>query len=101
LLLVQVEVEQNLEDELHRWYEEEHIAERLSVPGFLRVRRYQSVGQDRKFLALYDLERPEVLDTPAYLHWKTSGVTPWTRRMESNFQSFTRQSYQLISDRKR
>jgi hypothetical protein len=73
LLLVQVEVDPAVEDDLHHWYEDEHIAERLSVPGFLRVRRYRSVGEDRKFLALYDLKSPEVLNTPEYRHFKEQG----------------------------
>lgn len=71
LLLVTMEVEPEYEDELNAWYDEEHVPERLACPGFLSAHRYRlsegsSPGQSR-YLAIYELESPAVLDSPDYL----------------------------------
>lgn len=70
LLVAMMDVEEDYEEEFNRWYDEEHVPERLSCPGFLSARRFklldsQPEGQPR-YLAIYDLESPEVLDTPDY-----------------------------------
>ena len=39
LLMVWAEVPDDLEDEFNRWYNEEHLAERLFVPGVLSAAR--------------------------------------------------------------
>ena len=43
LLMVWCEVPDEIEDEFNRWYNEEHIEERLSVPGILSAARYEAV----------------------------------------------------------
>lgn len=100
LLLVTFDVDSDVEDELDRWYEEEHIAERLAIEGFTRARRYQATEGGPKHLALYDLTSVDVLNSDAYIHARTTGATPWTLRMESKFRNFERSKYRLISDRK-
>ena len=79
LLLVTMEVEEEYEAELNDWYDEEHLPERLSCPGFLSARRYRlaegsSPGQSR-YLAIYELESPAVLESPAY-----QALVPPTKR---------------------
>src|SRR5215831_3128829 len=39
LLLFMTDIDAAHETEFHRWYEEEHIRERLAIPGFLTPRR--------------------------------------------------------------
>jgi hypothetical protein len=41
--------------EFNAWYEEEHIAEQLRVPGYLSVRRFQGDPETDRFVALYDV----------------------------------------------
>jgi hypothetical protein len=82
LLLVMMDVEEGYEEEFNRWYDEEHIPERLSCPGFLSGRRFrllesQTEGQAR-YLALYDLQGPEVLESPEYLEM-VPPTTWWDR----------------------
>ena len=43
LLMVWCEVPDDVEDEFNRWYNEEHIEERLSIPGILSAARYEAV----------------------------------------------------------
>jgi hypothetical protein len=47
LLMVYVDVPAPLEDEFNRWYNEEHIPERLAIPGVLNAARYVAVRGDR------------------------------------------------------
>ena len=44
LLMVWAEVPAEIEDDFNRWYVEEHLAERLSVPGVLSAARYEASG---------------------------------------------------------
>ena len=57
----------SLEEEFNKWYNEEHIFERLSVPGVLSAARYESVVSGPKHLAVYELESIDVLQSPEYL----------------------------------
>src|ERR1700681_3133647 len=40
LLMVWADIDPEYEAEYHRWYDEEHIAHLLAVPGFLSAGRY-------------------------------------------------------------
>ena len=56
LLMVWAEVPSDREKEFNRWYNEEHLAERLALPGFLSAARYEAVKGGPKHLACYELE---------------------------------------------
>jgi hypothetical protein len=70
------------EDDFNRWYEEEHLDERMAIPGFINARRFTRWKGGPKYLALYDLESPEVLQSAPYRHIVGAGKSAWTRRME-------------------
>lgn len=70
-----------MEEEFNAWYDTEHLPERLAVPGFLTGLRYIGTAGTGRYLALYDLERPEVLDTPDYARVSGTNFSPWTRRV--------------------
>ena len=95
LLLVMMEVAPEHEAEFNRWYDQEHVPERMSIPGFLRARRYRALEGGPKYLALYELESPDVLQTDTYKHWTTKGRTEWTERMSQHFRNekFVRNVY--------
>jgi hypothetical protein len=64
---VMLDIDPTIDDrEFNTWYFEEHIAERLSCPGFISARRFEAVEGSPRFLAIYDLEGPEALQTPEY-----------------------------------
>jgi hypothetical protein len=95
LLLVMADSGPGQEDDFNRWYDEEHMAERMAVPGFLRARRFKAVEGSPKYLALYDLEAPEVLQSAAYKYYLTgAGETAWTRRVRGAMQNFQRNVYE-------
>jgi hypothetical protein len=78
LLMVWVDVPIDKEAEFNRWYNEEHLAQLLSIPGVLSVARYEAVRSGPKHLACYELESPAVVDSPAF---KNRQRTEWGKRM--------------------
>ncbi len=97
LLMVWTDVPADKEVEFNRWYNEEHLAERLAVPGFLSGARYESVKGGPKHLACYELESPAVLESAAYKQ-RQANPTPWTRRCSPEVigTSFIRNVYSMI-----
>jgi hypothetical protein len=67
LLMVWTDIDAEFEAEFNRWYEEEHLARLLQVPGFLSAGRYIAVKGAPKYLAMYELEDHNVLRSTAYL----------------------------------
>jgi hypothetical protein len=79
LLMVWADVPSDKEKEFNRWYNEEHLAERLAVPGFLSAARYEAVKGGPRHLAVYELENPAVLESEAYRRVQAQ-PTDWTKR---------------------
>ncbi len=65
-----------MEEEFNAWYDQEHLPERLAIPGFRSARRWVC---ERTYLATYELDSLTVLSSPAYLA-RYQHPTPWTRR---------------------
>jgi hypothetical protein len=82
------------EAEYWRWHDREHIPERVSVPGFLRGRRYRSLERSLDYLDLYEVEDPETLRSAPYLA-RLNDPTPWTRRVVPHFHDTLRLGYRV------
>jgi hypothetical protein len=97
LLMVWCDVPADKEAEFNRWYNEEHIAERLSVPGFLSAARYEAVKGGPKHLAVYELENAAVMESDAYKK-VSNNPTPWTKKIgpQAVATTFIRNIYTLI-----
>jgi hypothetical protein len=81
LLLTVTEPPPAMEEEFNAWYDEEHLAERLSIPGFRSARRWVAdlPPGEGKYLATYELDSAAVLSSPAYLE-RFRNQTPWSKR---------------------
>jgi hypothetical protein len=71
------------EADYERWYANEHLPERVGLPGFRRGWRYEAVSADLRYFTYYDVDTPDVLESPAYLA-RLRNPTPWTRRIMSS-----------------
>ncbi len=91
LLLVMIDIDPAHEEEFNRWYNEEHVPEREACPGFVSARRFVAVEGEPKYLALYDLESPEVLKSEAYQ--KIFPPSPWTKKISQHFLKAVRNVY--------
>jgi hypothetical protein len=80
LLLTMTEPPPAMEEEFNAWYDTEHLQERLAITGFRSARRWLAdVAGEGKYLATYELDSPQVLQSAEYLA-RFEGATPWTRR---------------------
>jgi hypothetical protein len=77
-------------EHFERWYNREHLLERVGVPGFRFGRRYESAaGGDRRFFAFYEVDSPAVLNSPAYVE-RLENPTPWTSQSMKAFRGMVR-----------
>ena len=67
LLMAWCDVVAEHEDAFNEWYDREHINHLLKIPGFLSGGRYRALRGGPKYLAMYELQEPEVLNTTAFL----------------------------------
>lgn len=84
--------------DLLRWHVGEHIPERLSVPGFLRARRYRAVDAAPAYFNFYEVEGPEVLQSAAYLA-RLDDPSAWTRRVIPHFTDTARILCRVVESR--
>ena len=80
ILLVMAEMPAEIEEEFNQWYNEEHIKEILSYPGFLNAARYVAVSGGPKYVACYEMESVDALESAEWLqHQKTP--TEWSKKI--------------------
>lgn len=72
--------------EFDHWHTSEHIPERVSVPGFLRGRRYNAIAGQPTYFTLYETDSVAVLQSPAYLA-RLDAPTPWTSKCIQLFRN--------------
>src|SRR5215204_1094941 len=70
------------ENEFEEWFQREHLAERLAVPGFLLGRRHEAVSGQPRFFNFYLTQSADVLKSVAYLG-RLDHPTPMTRTVMS------------------
>jgi hypothetical protein len=97
LLMVWADVPADKEPDFNRWYNEEHLAERLAIPGFLSGARYEAVKGGPKHLACYELESAAVMESAAYKRVQAN-PTAWTKRCSPDVigTTFIRNIYSMI-----
>ena len=70
------------EAEFDAWFQGEHLAERLAVPGFLYGRRHQAISGSAGYFTFYLVESPDVLTSKPYIE-RLDNPTPMTRKIMS------------------
>lgn len=95
LLLAMMDIPADIEADFNRWYDTEHIPERLAVPGFRGARRYQAVEGSPRYQALYELDSVETLEHPEYQQLSQIR-SEGTRRITPQFQNLQRGVFRQI-----
>ncbi|HTE84656.1 MAG TPA: DUF4286 family protein [Dehalococcoidia bacterium] len=102
LMFVATDVDPQYEQAWNRWYDTRHVPQRQGLPGFQSARRFevlQGTETSRKYLALYDLEGPEALETEAYLSLSREPIqNAEDREMLTHFRNRLRGIMSQISD---
>lgn len=65
------------------WFQGEHLAERLGVPGFLFGRRHQAISGASAYFNFYLVTSPDVLTSKPYLE-RLDNPTPMTKMIMSD-----------------
>ena len=89
MLLTSMNIDAVHEAEFNRWYDREHLEERVAIPGFLEARRYVAHQGNPKYLSLYSTETFEVLDSPAY-RIALANQTAWSKANIARFKNMIR-----------
>lgn len=82
ILAIWNDVKPGREADFEAWFQGEHLAERLAVPGFLYGRRHEALSGAPRFFVFYVTEGPEVLTSRPYLE-RVDHPTPMTRMIMS------------------
>ncbi len=89
-LVIWTDIKPAAEEDFNRWYDHQHLEERVGVPGFLNGRRYKAIGDaPAKYLAWYEVASPDVLGSDAY-GARQANPTEWTSRIMPEFLNVTR-----------
>jgi hypothetical protein len=84
MLLTSMDIDPSDEAEFNRWYDREHLEERVAIEGFLEARRYIAHQGAPKYLSLYSTETFEVLLSAAY----RTALANQTERSKANIARF-------------
>jgi len=87
LLLNAMNIAPELEAEFNEWYDKEHIPALGAVPGVLCARRFRGTSGHRRYVALYHLADPDVVESA---EWKQARQSEWTSRLQPHFRDHLR-----------
>lgn len=93
IYIVKMDVPVDVEQDFNDWYNKEHIPGLASVPGCFRARRFQAIDGQPKYMAVYEIEKPDVINSDA---WAKARDTAWTEKIRPHMQNRERRVYQLI-----
>jgi len=89
MLLTSMDIDPSDEADFNRWYDREHLEERVAIAGFLEARRYVAHQGRPKYLCLYSTATFDVLDSPAY-RAALANPTDWSTRTMAKFRNMIR-----------
>jgi hypothetical protein len=89
MLLTSMDIDPSDEADFNRWYDREHLLERVAIEGFLEARRYVAHQGSPKYLCLYSTATFEVLDSPTYRR-ALMNQTDWSKKNLARFKNMIR-----------
>ena len=95
LYLVMLDVDSDMEELFNDLYNNEHIPALLRVPGVLKASRYETSQESLpKYLAVYELESPHVIDSAAWQTASNSGE--WPQKVRPHLKNRSSVTYKCI-----
>lgn len=88
-MLLSFDVDAEALDEHDRWHTQEHLPERLSIPGFHRGTRWVAIAGAPRYMVLYEVATLQTLVSQPYLA-RLDNPTPWTTRIMSHYRGMIR-----------
>jgi hypothetical protein len=92
VLIVDVSVDPEIEDQWNTWYDDVHLPDICSCPGFVEAARYVTADAtgERRYQTLYRLEGPEALDSTEFA--RRRGWGPFEGRVDARVRLYERRS---------
>ncbi len=84
MLVTSMDIDEADELEFNRWYDREHLAERVAIDGFLEARRFVAHRAEPKYFCLYSTATFDVLDAAPYRR----ALANQTTRSRANISRF-------------
>ncbi len=95
VLALWIDIDPAVREECDDWYVNRHIADRIAVPGWRRVRRFQAINDTGPAtLALYEVQEPEDLVSDDYLRLQRN-VDARDIRMRATFRNVVRDTFKV------
>ena len=91
--VVETDPEEGWQDEIFRWYDQEHMPGLAKVPGTVLAQRFLNLDHSPLSFACYDLTHAEVLKSPAWLAVRAS---TWSDVCRPHFTNTLRTLFETI-----
>lgn len=88
-MLLSFDVDAEVHAEHDRWHTQEHLPERLSIPGFLRGTRWVAIEGEPRYMVLYEVVDLSALESAPYLD-RLNNPTPWTSKIMPHYRGMRR-----------
>ena len=100
IMAVMMQVDPEHEEEFNRWYDEEHLLERMEIPGYISARRFkleEGSGTEGmlNFLCIWELEDASPLQSEMYQEQRAR-MTDLHRRANEVIKQRARGIYKQI-----
>ncbi len=98
IYIIQLDIPGEHEDDFNRIYDTQHVPAILEVPGVRGCHRYRLTYADAetpRYLALYELDSPDVIKSDAWRKAADSG--DWAPRIRPHTQNRRRQVMEKIN----
>ena len=89
MLLTSMDIDASDEADFNRWYDREHLEERVAIDGFIEARRYVAHQGSPKYLCLYSTETIDVFNSAAYKA-RLASPTEWSKKTMARFRNMIR-----------
>ena len=89
MLLTSMDIDAADEADFNRWYDREHLEERVAIEGFLEARRYVADQGSPKYLCLYSTTTIDVFNSAAYKA-RLANPTEWSQKTMARFKNMIR-----------
>ena len=99
VLVVTMEVDESDESEFNKWYNEQHLPERMAIPGYVSARRFKLEGDNNsnalKYLCIWEMDDGSPLQSEMYKS-QNARPTELYLRVNETIKSRTRGLYTQI-----
>ncbi len=88
-MLLSFDVVEKAIAEHDQWHTQEHLPERLSIPGFVRGTRWVALSGQPRYFVMYEVAQLATLTSAAYLE-RLNHPSAWTKKIMPHYRGMTR-----------